>query len=138
MERNHAPAPRRGVTLTARLFVESVFNYRFFDVVFIHIVGVSRREGTSFRPLFRVVSALVPDHCPTQRQFLRQYLPTINRFIHRHSLRTGSNTFNTCGSASWPEIATFPDKPCALNAELPHLRWHRLRQLQHQFCYYGG
>ncbi len=138
MERNHAPALRRGVTLTLALFVESVFNYRVFDVVFIQSIGVSRREGTSFRPLFSVVLLLVPDHCPTQRQFLRQYLPQRNSFIHRHSLRTGSNTFNTARSASWPEIATFPDKPCALMPELPHLRWHRLRQLQHQFCIIGG
>ncbi len=138
MERNHAPAPRRGVSLQLALFVESVFNYRIFDVVLFTSIGVRRREGTSFRPLFRRYLLLAPDHCPIQRQFLRQFCQQRNRFIHRHSLRTGSNTLIPARSASWPEIATFPDKPWRLMPELPHLRWHRLRQLQHHFVIIGG
>lgn len=48
MERNHAPAPRRGVTLS--LFVESVFNYRVFDVVFIHIDRCQEAGGQLIHP----------------------------------------------------------------------------------------
>ena len=77
--------------------MESVFNYRIFDVVFIHIDRCQEAGGDIFQA---IIQCGICFWLLTIAQFNGNFCGSIcqqcNRFIHRHSLRTGSNTFNTC------------------------------------------
>ena len=68
-----------------------------FDVVFIHIDRCQQAGGNIFQAIIQCgIRFWLLTIAQLNGNFCGSICQQCNRFIHRHSLRTGSNTFNTC------------------------------------------
>ncbi len=81
--------------ITVHSSCETVFDNGGVNVLFIDSIGVSRRAGTSFRPLFSVASAFGCLPFPSSTAICSRVGQFSDGLIHRHGLGARNDAFYT-------------------------------------------
>lgn len=100
-------------------------------------IGVNRREGTSFKPLFSVVSAFGCLSLPSSTAISAALVAGGYRFIDGHRLGTGNNALHARQVSILTGDRHFAGQPRAVKAGWRRRRWRHWRRPRHRSCYYS-